>query len=336
MRASGALIRAAGVLLAGIVLAGCSGGGEKEDTEPGARDPEAAVRRVLNAIAANDAQGMNNVIDPAYTPTEVGLGDIVRLARAAREVRFEDLATEVVYDEDAGEHAMVSLTVTIVTESGEAEIPGSTLLTSVIAERWYLTSPYSEYWKAQLLPSPAEWADMQADANPALPGTYVPPHPGADGILLNDSRDDRQHVGNSTSIPICTEEQIAANAISDPLCYPSNPPTSGPHASSSAPFRVYTQPVEKEYLVHSMEHGGVIVWYNTSDQRVIQLLTGLVEASISRGQLVLLTPYPHMEPETVAVTSWTRIDKFPAAQTDAQRVLRFIAAHERRFNPEGF
>lgn len=324
------------VLLAATLLIGCSGGGEKADTAPGAQDPESAVRRALEAIAANNTEAMNNVIDSAFTPSEVGLGDIVRLARAAQEVRFEDLATQVVYDEDAREHAMVSLTVTIVTESGEAAIPNSTLLTSVIAERWYLTSPYSEYWKAQLLPSPAQWAEMQADANPALPGIYVPPHPGADGVLLNDSRDDRQHVGNTTSIPICTAEQVASNAISDPLCYPSNPPTSGPHASSAAPFRVYTQPVEKEYLVHSMEHGGVIVWYNTSDQRVIQLLTGLVEASIARGQLVLLTPYPHMEPETVAVTAWTRIDTFPAGQTDAQRILRFIAAHERRFNPEGF
>jgi hypothetical protein len=211
------------------------------------------------------------------------------------------------------------------------------LLTSIQGERWFVTSPNSEYWASQLRPAPAAWQQVQVDANPTLPGTFVAPHPGADGKLLDGSTDDRSHVANDTAIPICTEEQLASGNVSNPLCYPSNPPTSGPHASSAAPFRVFPQPVGKEFLVHTMEHGGVVIWYNSNDPAVIQKLTALTETNIQRGRLVAMSFYGGMEADTVAITAWTRLDKFPATSNlNTDRIQLFINAHERRFNPEGF
>ena len=51
---------------------------------------------------------------------------------------------------------------------------------------------------------------------------------------------------------------------------------------------------------------------------------------------LVMTPYPGMEAEHIAITGWSRIDKFPVEEYTRERVEEFIDAHERRFNPEGF
>ena len=43
-----------------------------------------------------------------------------------------------------------------------------------------------------------------------------------------------------------------------------------------------------------------------------------------------------MEPKTIAITSWTRLDKFPVAEPTEERLQRFIDENHKRFNPEGF
>jgi hypothetical protein len=43
-----------------------------------------------------------------------------------------------------------------------------------------------------------------------------------------------------------------------------------------------------------------------------------------------------MEPETIAITSWTRLDKFPVSELTKERLQTFIDANHKRFNPEGF
>jgi len=46
--------------------------------------------------------------------------------------------------------------------------------------------------------------------------------------------------------------------------------------------------------------------------------------------------YSEMEAETIALTSWSRLDKFPAAEYTEERVRDFMETHVRRFNPEHF
>jgi hypothetical protein len=48
------------------------------------------------------------------------------------------------------------------------------------------------------------------------------------------------------------------------VAYPFYPPSSGPHFSQWASFNTYTTPVPWGFLVHSMEHGAVILAYNCS------------------------------------------------------------------------
>lgn len=48
---------------------------------------------------------------------------------------------------------------------------------------------------------------------------------------------------------------------SAPVTYNSNPPSSGPHFSSWAHFQEYDKPIAPGFLVHSMEHGAVVLLY---------------------------------------------------------------------------
>src|SRR5438874_915571 len=47
-----------------------------------------------------------------------------------------------------------------------------------------------------------------------------------------------------------------------PLTFKSDPPASGNHYSTWARSGVYTEPIEKGYWVHSLEHGYVVLLYN--------------------------------------------------------------------------
>ena len=40
-------------------------------------------------------------------------------------------------------------------------------------------------------------------------------------------------------------------------------------------------------------------------------------------KLVVMSRYDGMEPDTIALTAWTRLDKFPVSQFAAKRVLDF-------------
>jgi len=46
------------------------------------------------------------------------------------------------------------------------------------------------------------------------------------------------------------------------LTYATNPPSGGTHYGVWAAFQIYTFPVPHGYLVHSLEHGAVVFWYN--------------------------------------------------------------------------
>jgi hypothetical protein len=186
---------------------------------------------------------------------------------------------------------------------------------------------------------PPEWIEAQLDESTSLPGAYVAPHPGADGTFdsaTNPQSDDRRHFTNGSVVPICTAQQLEAGNISNPLCYPSNPPTSGPHAASPMPFRVLENPAPKENLIHNMEHGGVVVWVNTANQAIYDEVADLVRDELDKRHFVVMTRYSEMEPETIALTAWTRLEKMSTSDLDKDAIREFIAEHDRRFNPEGF
>jgi hypothetical protein len=105
--------------------------------------------------------------------------------------------------------------------------------------------------------------------------------------------------------------------------YNSTPPTSGPHYPLLANWGVHGEPVSNELQVHNLEDGGVMVQYNCSDgcAELVSQLKGIVERY---PELVILAPYPQMEPR-IALTAWGRIDTFD--RFDRGRIVRFIKAY---------
>jgi hypothetical protein len=71
------------------------------------------------------------------------------------------------------------------------------------------------------------------------------------------------HPDGSCPITIDTPELLMGTHVPEgtPITWSSNPPSSGPHFSQWANYQEFSQPVNRGYLVHSLEHGGVVLFY---------------------------------------------------------------------------
>lgn len=89
--------------------------------------------------------------------------------------------------------------------------------------------------------------------------------------------------------------------------YDSNPPTSGPHYGSTAPWGVNNDPVAPEFLVHNLEHGGVVIHHKALSDGEVEELEELVDSypDPGNGSGVVLVPDESID-KPVAMASWTR------------------------------
>lgn len=114
--------------------------------------------------------------------------------------------------------------------------------------------------------------------------------------------------------------------------YNSNPPTSGPHWPRSLGRGLYATTQPDEVLVHSLEHGYVIVHYNCNDTEcpgVAGQLSRLLD-QYSAAKVIV-----HYRPQTaarIALTAWTRLLTLDAP--DDPRIVEFIDAFINRLGPE--
>mgnify|MGYP001607202125 CR=1 FL=1 len=115
-----------------------------------------------------------------------------------------------------------------------------------------------------------------------------------------------------------------SNPNGDGIPYTTDPPTHGPHTTFLTRWGVYKEPVPKAILIHNMEDGGVVIWYNPSllSLEGLRLLTDIVQGY---PQHVVLAPYPSLT-TPVALTAWGRILRLTAL--DAGKVLDFINAYK--------
>ncbi len=175
----------------------------------------------------------------------------------------------------------------------------------------------------------------EASDDPSLPGQYVDlpniydgPYGSGDGGTGGHVSRDIDYVADGNTNPPAGGPHWSGRCAEDP--------SDAPAFCGPAPWGIYREPWEPATLVHNMEHAGVIIWYNTSAQQTIDELEDIAEARLEDGTNLVLAPYPDMEPETIALTAWSRIEKFPVTEYSKSRMEKFIDTHERRFNPEGF
>lgn len=105
--------------------------------------------------------------------------------------------------------------------------------------------------------------------------------------------------------------------------YNSNPPTSGPHYSEWTKAGVYEEPLEDGYLVHSLEHGYVIMSYNCPEgEDCEELKNNLRSVFEKKGKRKLIVvPRPNLD-VLIALTAWTRIQKLQ--EYDEEAIVNFI------------
>lgn len=192
-------------------------------------------------------------------------------------------------------------------------------------------------WQSRQSTSAGNAAERAMEANPApdLPGEFVDLQKIYEGSYGNpDGPTTNAHVTNDVDY---TEQ--------------GQPPAGGPHWGSTAcaatpsespPFcgplawGIYREEWPAESVVHSLEHGGLAVWYNTTNQQVIDDLEDLVRQKGDDDYLIVMVPYSKMDAETVAATAWGRRITQPAGEYDRAAMSDFLDELRCRFNPEDF
>ncbi len=109
--------------------------------------------------------------------------------------------------------------------------------------------------------------------------------------------------------------------------YNSSPPTSGDHATSPVRCGIFTNPIPEGNQVHNLEHGFVLVQYNSVDPALETELRSVVEALNEWPAYYILAPYPDME-ETIALTAWGVVQYMDAV--DPSDIEAFTNAYRGR------
>lgn len=136
------------------------------------------------------------------------------------------------------------------------------------------------------------------------------PERGDQGLLQNVqsfSSEGTEHVSESTEVT-----------------YNTNPPTSGRHYSTATPGGFYVEPRPPGNLIHSLEHGAVVIYYDPAKltDEVRQSLTRFVQAHRNPWASVVVTPNPNPDAAFV-LTAWTKMLKLDSY--DVPTVRAFLA-----------
>lgn len=132
--------------------------------------------------------------------------------------------------------------------------------------------------------------------------------------------DDSPHVTAGAS---CRADPASCQVSAGP--YSSLPATSGPHWGSPNNWGVYTTPQNESQLIHNMEHGGIVVWYDPDlvDADGVTELTSYVNTQVSAGisgrYKFILSPWGgDGDLETpISVTAWRQLLELDRVDTDA-------------------
>jgi uncharacterized protein DUF3105 len=115
--------------------------------------------------------------------------------------------------------------------------------------------------------------------------------------------------------------------------YTSIPATSGPHwppsATTPGPWGVYTTTQPQERMVHNLEHGGTVIWYQPAKLNAagVKALTDFVNQQVTTVQFkVCLVPWSGPDfGHPIAVTAWDWLLYLDTPDLD--KVRTFINAH---------
>ena len=140
---------------------------------------------------------------------------------------------------------------------------------------------------------------------------------------VQEPNDGGTHVADGTD---CRAPSAPCGA--DP--YSSVPATSGPHwGTTPASWGVYSTPQPESQVIHNLEHGGIVIWYDAdavTDAEVNEMAS-YVEGQVATGLggrfKFILSPWGESEDlgAVVAVTAWRHLLKLDTVDMDAIRTF---------------
>lgn len=125
-----------------------------------------------------------------------------------------------------------------------------------------------------------------------------------------------------------TFESQGRTHVSGEVDYDRYPPTSGPHHGSWVQPGFYESPRQYEELVHNLEHGHVVIYYDPDGvtDEAERSLKQFVAEHDDRFAAVVVVPNPEDDPEaTYVLTAWTK--KLEMDDYDPEVVRAFLAEY---------
>ena len=165
-------------------------------------------------------------------------------------------------------------------------------------------------------------------------------------VFQSGKDDDHAQTDNPTTegvgeyFPIETIDHVQDG---QPVNSPSDPPTSGTHYGVSMPAGFYQtdspeylDPTHDGYLIHSLEHGYIIFWYNCDllDEASCSELKEDIQSVMDSFQGIKLIAFPRPTIDVpLVMTSWGYLQKFDSFDPDL--AVQFIETN-RPLAPEPF
>ena len=113
--------------------------------------------------------------------------------------------------------------------------------------------------------------------------------------------------------------------------YRTNPPTSGPHAPQAAADGAWEASPPVPALVHSLEHGRIVMWHRQGDRKVVEMLREIGDEDSSK---MILTPNTTGMPYRVAASAWGHVLGCPSLNGNVAAAIRAFRDAYRGKGPE--
>lgn len=99
------------------------------------------------------------------------------------------------------------------------------------------------------------------------------------------------------------EESLGRDHIEGPIDYGTDFPTSGPHNPVWTEPGFYNKPVDLENLVHALEHGNIVIYYDDPGDATMKLIRGWTDKYQSQWDGVVAVPHEDLG-SRIVMTAW--------------------------------
>lgn len=102
---------------------------------------------------------------------------------------------------------------------------------------------------------------------------------------------------------IVSEKSLGREHVDGPVDYGTEFPTSGPHSPTPAKPGFYDKPVAPEQLVHSLEHGNIVIYYDKPGAAALKQLHKWADQFPGAWDGVIVVPHDGLG-ERIVFTAW--------------------------------